>query len=268
MTLIISAILFMLGSAIGSFISVITHRLPKNQKGIFFGRSICPSCKKKIKFRHLIPVFSWLFLRGRCANCGKKISPHYLAVEITTGTMFLLSYLKWNFLTGTAPFQAIDFHLLSELTSYLVIITLLSTIFFYDLLHQEIPDNFSLPALAIAIATGLLFKTPTPMEMAIGAGLIGSFFALQYIVSRGHWIGSGDIRLGLIMGAILGWKLGLMALALAYLSGAAVSIALLLGKKIKRKSHIAFGPFLVTATFLCMLYGETILSWYLNKIMF
>lgn len=274
MTTFAAAIIFILGSAIGSFLSVVIYRTNKDKKGIIFSRSICPACKKKIKWRHLIPIFSWLFLRGKCAYCGKKISPHYLSLEIITALSFLIIFFKWNFIESFSNITTpellnydINTLLAQSFVFYAIIFSFLIVIFFYDLLHKEIPDRFSLPAIAIAIAGNLLLGTQDWLNMLIGGAAIGLFFALQFLISRGTWIGGGDIRLGALIGVLLGWELGLLALVMAYLIGAFLSIFLLISKKVKRKSQIPFGPFLIMGVYIAFFYGKEILDWYLNVVL-
>lgn len=271
MELLAASIIFILGAAIGSYLSVIIYRLANNQKGALFGRSMCPSCKKKIKWQHLIPILSWLFLRGKCAYCGKKISAHYIMLELLTGALFLISFLNWNFIESTPSIvnpqildYSINWQILEKLTFYLIEFSLLIGIFFYDLLHKEIPDELSLPAIIIAIVGGLIFGIPTPLNMLLGGASIFVFFLLQFVLSRGTWIGGGDLRLGALMGILLGWEKGLLALVIAYLVGGLLSLFLLAGKKIQRKSKIPFGPFLVFGILIAIFWGERILEWYFN----
>jgi leader peptidase (prepilin peptidase)/N-methyltransferase len=131
-------------------------------------------------------------------------------------------------------------------------------IFFYDLRHKEIPDQFSLPAIAIAVI-GILAFDPTlqtAANMLIGGGMIFLFFFLQYFISKGTWIGGGDLRLGALMGILLswttgsyaGWLVGILGLVIAYLVGGVFSLILIATKKLNRKSTIPFGPFLVIGT--------------------
>lgn len=272
---IVSIIIFVLGSCIGSFLSVIIYRLHSKTKGSIMGRSICTSCKKKIKWPHLTPILSWLFLKGKCAYCGKKIGIHYLALELISGLLFLSLYLKFNFLQtipSTLDAQllsyAIDWNMLSKLTFHLIEMSLLMAIFFYDLLYQEIPDHFSIPAIIIAIAGGLIFGSPSLIAMAIGGAGILSFFLLQFLISKGAWIGGGDLRLGLLVGVYLGWEQGLLAIILSYFIGAIFSIYLMLKGKVERKSAIAFGPFMVLGIIISIFYGDPILNWYLGTLSF
>ncbi len=271
MTAIVIVLIFILGTTIGSFLSVVLFRLKEKKQSIFFSRSMCPACKKQLKARHLVPIFSWLFLRGRCGYCGAKISIHYLILELVTGLIFLVTFLKFNFLMvipstiNPEMFNYfLDWKTLEIFVFYIIEFSLLIGIFFYDLLYKEIPDQLSLPAIGIAIAGGLIFGSPQPLSMALGGVMIFLFFALQFVLSRGTWIGGGDLRLGAFMGVFLGWEKGLLALVIAYIVGAIVSLILMLGKKVNRKSQIAFGPFLVMAVVVCVFYGDVILNWYLT----
>jgi leader peptidase (prepilin peptidase)/N-methyltransferase len=271
MTLLTATLMFILGTTIGSFLSVVIYRLYKKKKGILLSRSICPECKKQLKWRHLIPILSWLFLRGKCAYCGKKISSHYLVLELLTGLLFLAAFLQWNFIEEVPSSvnpeilnYMINWDTLEILIFYLIEFTFLIAIFFYDLMHKEIPDRLSFPAIVIAITGGLIFGEPSPLNMVIGGGGIFLFFALQLILSKGKWIGGGDLRLGALMGILLGWEKGLIALVLAYLIGAVVSIILLIQKKVTQKSTIPFGPFLITGIIIALFYGTEIINWYLN----
>lgn len=274
MTLLAAIIIFILGTAIGSFLSVVIYRTKTRKKGILLSRSFCPSCKNKIKWRHLIPILSWLFLRGKCAYCGKKISAHYLMLELFTGLLFLGTFLEWNFIETIPTLvdpeffnYAVNWKIFQIFVFFLIEFTFLLVIFFYDLMHKEIPDRFSLPAIAIAIAGGLILKIITPLAMLLGGATLFVFFLLQFLISKGTWIGGGDLRLGALMGIILGLNKGLLALIVAYLLGALISIYLLARKKVKGKSQIAFGPFLVIGTLVAIFWGDRILNWYLNTLL-
>lgn len=273
MTLFVSILVFIFGTAIGSFLSVVIHRIRHKQKGILLSHSVCPSCKKKLKWRHLIPVLSWLFLRGKCGFCGKKISTHYFSLELITGLLFLLTFLVWNFVLEIPSTvnpellnYAINWHLFETFIFYIILFTFLIGIFFYDLLYQEIPDRFSLPAIAVTIVAVLLLGLTPPLSMLIGGAGIFLFFLAQLVMSKGKWIGGGDLRLGALMGLLLGWKLGLIALIISYFLGSLASVILLIQKKANRKSAIPFGPFLVTGTVIAIFYGNQILSWYLGTL--
>lgn len=132
MTLFASIIVFIFGATIGSFLSVVVYRIKKKKKGIFLSHSICPECKKKLKWRHLIPIFSWLFLRGKCAYCGKKVSSHYFTIELITALLFLATFLVWNFIESVPSIvdpsllnYIIDWHTFEIFLYYIVVFTLL-----------------------------------------------------------------------------------------------------------------------------------------------
>jgi leader peptidase (prepilin peptidase) / N-methyltransferase len=268
---IFAILVFILGTVIGSFLSVVIYRLRNNKKGMFLDRSICPSCDDKIRWYHLIPVFSWMFLKGKCAYCGKKISIHYFALEVLTGLLFVGLFLHFNFLMdissivdSKAILYDVDWKIFSVFIYHIILGGFLMAIFFYDLLYKEIPDHFSVPAIFIAIIGGLTFGTPSYLSMIIGGVGLLLFFLLQFLISKGAWVGGGDLRLGLFMGIFLGWELGLVAIVLSYMMGAVVSVYLMARGKANRKTELAFGPFMVIGIFISLFYGQKILDWYLN----
>jgi len=271
MTLLTSIIIFVLGTAVGSFISVIIFRLKNNKKGIIFSSSICPKCKQKLKWRHLVPVLSYIFLRGKCAYCQTKISPSYFFLEIITGITFVLTFLHFNFLSPATPLLS-DVFTQTEIiwkTFYIFIFysvsfSFLITIFFYDLLYKEIPDKISLPAIIIALAGIIILKYIGNTDALIGAAFGFAFFGIQYVISKGRWVGSGDIRLGILMGLLMGFDKTILALALAYIAGAIFSTLLLISKKVTKKTEIPFAPFLTLATITAILFGKEIIDFYLN----
>ena len=273
MSLFISAIIFILGTAIGSFLSVVVHRLKTKKKGIMFSRSICPKCKKKLKWTHLFPIFSWLFLKGKCGFCEAKISSHYLTLELVTGLTFLATFMNFNFLTAT-PFASapelfmysMNWQMFGLFMFYITEFSLLIGIFFYDYMYQEIPDSLSIPAIIIALTKGLILSDPTFLGMIIGSAGIFTFFFLQILVSKGKWMGGGDLRMGVLMGILLGWEKALIALVIAYVLGSIIGLGLIIAKKANRKSAIAFGTFLIIGTTIMIFFGDLILISYLSML--
>lgn len=254
MTSSLAILTFIFGAAIASFASVIISRLHKKQKGSLLGRSECPNCHKQLPKRSLIPILSYIIQKGYCSTCEQKISPHYLFIELFFATTFTATFFK--FLPHLHPENTLAFAI------YLIIFALLGTIFFYDLKYQEIPDHFSLPAVIIALTYNLSFSTIPQIEILAGTAILAAFFAIQFILSKGKIIGGGDIRLGAVMGAFLGIKLGIAALALAYIAGGLFATYLLVSGRADRKTAIAFGPFLSAATILIALYGDQFLASY------
>lgn len=274
MTTIVAILIGILGASIGSFLSVVIYRTKHQKKGIIFSRSFCPGCKKKIKWQHLIPVFSWLTLRGKCAYCGNKIAPHYFLLELTSALVFLITFYYFNFIeVSISSFDpsifnySINAAILEKFIFYIIEISILLAIFFYDALYLEIPDRFSLTAIAIALAGGIVIGEPSLIDMIIGGIGIGAFFLLQFLISNGTWLGGGDIRLGALIGVLLGWELGILAIILSYFVGAIYSIYLLATSKAGRKTQIAFGPFLVIGCMLTLWYGPEILDYYLSTLL-
>ena len=241
------ALVFIFGLIVGSFLNVVIYRTYKGV-GFIRGRSYCPCCKHHLETIDLIPVVSFLLLRGRCRWCGKPISRQYPLVELATGGSFLGLFTVY----GPSP----------EFLVSMLYAAVLIVVFVQDLRYFVILDRISVPALiAACVLSPLVFKVSLT-DMAIGIGVGGGFFLLQYALSRGKWIGGGDIRLGALMGAMLGWELALIALSLAYAAGALTALALVALRKKSWGSHLPLGTFLSAATFVSMLFREDLLYWY------
>lgn len=240
--------LFIFGLIVGSFLNVVIFRLDKN-KSFLGGRSVCLNCGKKIAWYDNLPLLSFVILGGRCRFCKKNISWQYPLVELATAIIFAWFY--WQFGLSLKFFALIIF------SCFLLVI------FIYDLKHYLILDKVVIPAMVVALlfnlCLGLSFK-----DLILGGLIGGSFFAIQYYVSKGKWVGGGDIRLGILMGLMLGWKFLLVALFLAYLLGAGVGLVLIVLNKKKMSSQIPFGPFLVLATLITLVYGQHLISWYFS----
>lgn len=243
-----SVIIFILGIAFGSFLNVIIFRLSKKES-FLKGRSYCPSCKHRLEARDLIPFFSFIFQKGRCRYCKNEISFIYPLVELITGLVFLFLFIN----LGPSL----------RLLVYLVYSCFLIIIFVYDLRYHLILDKVTLPAMIIVILADIVLKVSF-FSVLFGVIIGGGFFLIIFTASRGRWIGGGDIRLGVLMGLMLGWEKLLVALVIAYLSGALVALMLLITKKRRLKSKLPFGPFLGLGTFIALLYGDQIISWYLS----
>ena len=222
------------------------------------GRSYCPHCRHKLGLGDLIPVFSFLRLRGRCRYCQQKISWQYPLVELSTGIIFFL-----------IAFTGVNNYAMAYLlTPFLVVI------FVYDLKHYIIPDKVIYPAIAMALISNIrcvrtvgIFEysnIETFVNPILAAILASGFFAVIVLASKGKWMGLGDVKLAFLMGLILGFPNVLAALFLAFFTGAIIGIGLIaLGRK-KMKSEVPFGPFLVTGTLIAMFWGEELINWYLR----
>ncbi len=264
MNIFLTIVIFYIGAALGSFLSVLIYRTRHGLSGIVAGRSTCPYCKKQLIAIDLLPIVNYLILRGRCRHCKEKIAPHYLLLELITGLTLGALYLKFPFLTylNEAPYMNFDLQLLWDFARYALVSIMLMAIFFYDLLYKEIPDMYSYFAIIIVVAGNIYTGTPALTEFIIGGAVGAIFFLAQILVSKGKWVGSGDVILGMLMGLMLGWKQLLIALFISYVIGAIISIWLLAAKKATKKTQIPFAPFLVTGTILTILFGNLILDWY------
>lgn len=266
MIIFFSIVLFLLGAAVGSFTSVMIYRLHHSKGGIFRGRSACPNCETKLAPLDLIPIISYLTLRGKCRYCSKEISYMYPILEVLTGFIFVLLFFKFPFVDNALHFSVSlsGLYLLYAFYSFVLIFT-----FFFDFHYLKVSDEILLPAILIGlIATIAQPLTPHIFDALIGAAIAVAFFGLQILISKGTWVGLGDLRVGALMGVVLGWKLTLVALFISYLIGSVVSLFIIIRKRKFVGVKIPFAPFLVTGTFVTIFFGEAILAWYLKGLGF
>ncbi|PIZ94859.1 MAG: hypothetical protein COX81_02385 [Candidatus Magasanikbacteria bacterium CG_4_10_14_0_2_um_filter_37_12] len=242
--------IFILGIIFGSFLNVFVWRT-RERMSLIFGRSICPQCQKHLKWFHNIPLFSFIFLKGKCVFCLEKISWQYPLVEFFLGILFVF----------TAYFYSFNYLLMAR--DFFILFFLLA-IFVYDLQYQEIWDRMTIFPAIVVFFFSLVFSLITWQSMVFGILFGWGFFLLQFIISQGKWIGGGDIRLGIFMGVVLSWPLILLALMLAYVFGAIFSAPLLIMKKKTLASKVPFGTYLCVATFVAMYWGMDVIYWYIG----
>ncbi|MFN2282525.1 MAG: prepilin peptidase [Anaerolineales bacterium] len=235
-----------LGAVIGSFLNVVIDRLPLEQS-ISKPPSHCPSCGKRIQAYDLIPVVSFLILRGRCRYCKEKIPFRVFFVELFTGAAF---YLIWG-----AFGQSWETVVVSLYSSTLIAIG------FIDLEHRKVLNVLVYPAIWIGlIMVPLLHFEDFWIYLAAGAAGFAALFLIAVIAPGA--MGMGDVKLILFLGLITGFPEVILVLFLAFILGGLTAGILLLLKKIGRKDSIAFGPFLALAGFITLLYGTQILDWW------
>jgi len=239
--------LIILGLIFGSFVSALTWRYPKNIS-IKKGRSVCPNCRKQIAWFDNIPLFSYIFLGGKCRNCKKRISFRYPLIEATSGACFLVIGVF---------FPTDYFKLIYALFIYLILIC----IFVIDLENQFIPDSFVFTGIAATVIYSLLSGDSTIFSRLLVGFAAASLLLLVHLLTKGRGMGLGDVKFAVLGGFIVGSRFFLIWLLLAFLTGAIVGTILIMLKKAHLKSQIAFGPFLVFAISLVLLYGEKILFW-------
>jgi len=242
-------LIFIFGLLIGSFLNCLVYRLneTRNWGKFFFGRSYCPKCKKILPWFDNIPFLSFLFLRGRCRWCHIHISWHYPLIELATGLSSLMVY--YFFIGSTA-----------NLIFNLIIVYILIAIFLSDFQYRTIPDQIVYPAIVLA----LIWQIANNQWLAVLSGLgTVTFFYLLVLVTHYKAMGLGDVKLAGLMGLFLGFPKITVALYLAFLTGALVGVILVLAKKKRLKSEIAFGPFLVLATLIVLFWGDKIWRFFL-----
>ncbi len=253
------AIFAIFGLILGSFINAAVYRLHEG-KPLANDRSECEFCHHKLAIQDLVPLFSWVALRGKCRYCGMPISIQNPLIESLMALLFVVSYLAWSF--GTIYSRIYLGIWLLELTG-LVIIGL------YDLKWKLIPDGVIYVLIGLASASlGLNYVQNHSLAIIsshiLAAGLAGLFFFCLHALGKGRWMGRGDINLAFMMGLILGSVSTLVAFVIGFNLAAILSLGLMAAKKVSRKDTIAFGPFLVVGTIVAMLYGGDLFNAYLN----
>ena len=226
---LLGLIRFLLGAALFSFMNVVAWRLPRNMNPLK-GRSICPRCGRTLDAPDLVPVFSWLFLRGRCRHCGAHIPARYLLVEVLGGVLAL------------------------------AVCGILISIALIDAETQTIPDRLNF-ALAVCGVAGTVLSPAGWRGHIIGAVCVSVPMFLLCLAIDGAF-GGGDIKLMAAAGLFLGWQNTLLAMFFGILGGGVYGMYLLAAKKADKKDHFAFGPFLCAGIVLAMLFGEPVLGWY------
>lgn len=251
---ILTTIFFILGIIIGSFLNVVIFRF--NTERHFGGRSNCLTCLSTLSWYELIPILSFLGLKGRCKSCKTKISIQYPIVELISGLIFAFLFLKYQdiFFLDTLAFTV-------SYAYYASVFSLLLVIAVYDFRHKIIPDVFSV-FLGVITFIGLFFfnefgfypHIPRLFEFLSGI-FLALPFALIWFVSGGKWMGLGDAKLALSLGWLLGMSRILSGVVLAFWSGAIIGIILIIfSKKYGVKSEIPFAPFLVLGALLTFLF--------------
>ncbi len=266
------AIFFIAGLIIGSFLGVVSWRL-KTAEDIVWERSHCPHCKKKIRWYDNIPLLSFIILWGQCRDCKKRISWEYPLIELVTGLLF--AAVAWKFL-GTLGFMAGPERIFTngdivDMSFWLFAVCYLVIIFFHDLDFMLIPDAVVYPAILVTLGYQYykymggplgIASLKAPITSALFAAFVAAlFFFLLIWMSRGKWIGGGDVKLGFLAGAMVGWPKILFVLFFAYMIGAVASLILIGTKKKTWKSQIPFGPFLVAGILIVMFFSEQIQFW-------
>ncbi len=249
MTLVWTIVTIIYGILIGSFLNVCIYRIPEKQSVVVV-RSHCMSCGKQIKWYDLVPLVSFLILRGRCRYCKAKLSWQYPAVEALNGILYGIIVLVNGF----------------NITSilYCLATSALLALSIIDWRTYEIPPSFNI-FIGILGIIRLILDLPHWYNYVIGFVSVSGFLLLIFLVTKGRGIGFGDVKLMAAAGLLLGWKLIILSLGLGCVLGSIIHITLMY---VKDKDRVlAFGPYLSLGIFISMLYGEQIIEWYLHMFM-
>lgn len=285
-----------IGLIIGSFLSVVIFRLPK-EKTIIWGRSQCPYCHHTLQWIDLIPVFSFVLSAGRCRYCRHRISLAYPVIELTTAALFVLAYYVT---LGTA--SQIDLGQYLTFIYLLILFSCFVALFYIDLFYLLLPDILVFFAFFTSIiyqlliiilhylgtyqnlhqsTTGLgefllgshypisyLADQLTPLSLGLLAGfVVATCFFLLIVATKGKGMGGGDVKFALVLGVVNGWPNIIVALFGAFISGAIVSLVLIALRKKKFTNTIAFGPFLITSSIVALVFGNWLVDFYMQRVL-
>lgn len=286
---VVSVALIVFGAALGSFAAASVWRLRARQlvadkdagepydrkqykqlKKIIAGplkdRSQCLHCPYKLKWYDLIPVVSWLTLKGRCRNCHRPIGWFEFLMEVGVAAFFVVSYIFWP---GGLQYPLDIAHFVLWLAAGVV----MAMLFAYDLKWYLLPDklNIALATIGLAIVAVSAAQTQnivgTVLTAAGSLAILSGLYGFLYFISRGKWVGFGDVKLGVGLALILvDWQLALLALFLANFIGCLIVIPLLAAKKLKKDSRIPFGPLLIAGAVASWFFGWAIIDWYFSLI--
>jgi leader peptidase (prepilin peptidase)/N-methyltransferase len=262
MGVVVQIFFFLLGSAIGSFLNVCIYRIPR-EKSIVNPPSACPGCEKAIRFYDNIPILSFILIKGKCRDCGSKISIRYPLVELLAGIFFLILYRQFGF----------SF----ELIVFIIFLSLLIVISFIDLDFQIIPDILSIGGVVLGFLLAIarpFFRNIDPKfgildslyGIALGGGLLFAIAWLYQFFTKREGMGGGDIKLLGMIGAFCGWKGVVFSLVSGSVLGTIVGIPLMLAKGRNTKYAIPFGPFLSLGAIIFIFRGDS-LMYFLFKIL-
>ena len=249
-TIILYIIIFLYGIVIGSFLNVVIYRVPKKEN-IVSTRSHCMTCGYQLKWYDLIPLFSWIFLGGKCRKCRTRISVQYPVIEAANGILYLIVFWKYG--------MSVDSLLYCLLFSALLALSVI------DFRTYEIPLGINIFILAlglIRVATDFSHV----MDYGIGFLCVSVFLLLVYLLTKGRGIGGGDVKLMAVCGLLLGWKLIILAFLLGCIIG---SVCHLLRMRFAGAERmLAMGPYLSIGVAIAALWGNTLIDWYLHWIGF
>jgi leader peptidase (prepilin peptidase) / N-methyltransferase len=246
------AVFAVVGLAVGSFLNVCIHRLPRG-RSIVWPSSRCAECDRPLAWYENIPLVSYAGLRGRCRSCGARIAIRYPIVEAVTAAAFVLQYMA----LGWTPLLAVR----------LLFASMLIVLFAIDLEHQILPNTITLPGIVVGLVCAIAFP-PGLRDALIGAAVGGG---VLFAVAEGYYrirgeegMGMGDVKMLALVGAFLGWKLTVLTLVLASFTGSLAGGVILVTRRGGLKAALPFGTFLAFGAFVAATAGDRIIAWYVS----
>jgi len=255
MTIYLHTLAFIYGLLIGSFLNVCIYRIPRRES-VAHPPSHCTDCGTRLTAIDLVPVFSYLFLRGKCRHCGSRISSRYMSIELLTAVVYLILFYRYGNNGNYIEFFAASF-----------LMSILISIFFIDLKHKVIPDSLVITGLigGVIIFTYNLFASYNIyndgtwwnplLAVVIGCGFLLTIHGLGRVLKMPEGMGIGDVKLFAVIGLFLGWKMTLIALVLSIVVGVVSGLILFISKRKSGRDSIPFGSFASIATFVTLLFG-------------
>jgi leader peptidase (prepilin peptidase)/N-methyltransferase len=252
MTIPIAVLLGLFGLAVGSFLNVCIHRLPRRES-LTFPPSHCTACGRRLSWFENVPVVAWLVLGGRCRTCGAAISPMYPLVELATAAVFAGGVVVYG--------------LTALLAVRLAFASALIVLFAIDLRHRILPNVITLPGIAAGFVASW-FLPPGWVSSFIGiiagGGVLLAIAEVYYRTRGQEGLGMGDVKMLGMIGAFLGWPLMLLTLVLASFAGSVVGVALLASGRGSMQAALPFGTFLALGAIVAAVTGDAMLAWYLS----
>ena len=265
--------LFIIGAALGSFVGALVYRLKKGgkfwqefwkMKGKY-SHSVCEKCGHRLNALDLIPVASWIFLRGKCRYCHKPIGWSALFLEVGVGLSFVISFIFW-------PNNLMNADQIFGFILWLIAIILMAALMIYDIRWKILPNKFMWPLIGVSLIYAVINFVALAMnnwseawiylgEISLALIPVFGVYLVLHLISRGKWVGFGDVKFGIIVALLLAdWRAALIVLAGANLMASLFVLPQLITKKLKTNSQIAFGPFLIIATFFAFIFKEPIIK--------
>ncbi len=258
----------------GSFVGALTWRI-RHKMDFVRGRSECEHCHHILSAVDLIPVFSWLFLRGRCRYCHKKIGALTLWLELAMAVVFIMSFVYWPLGQLYIKTGAVDGWQIALFVLWLIMAVMMMALLVYDYRWRLLPNKIMFPLMAVGLLFSLMNNIVVHdtsllqyiLSMALGLLPVAGVYGLIYICSSGRLIGFGDVKFGVVVGLLFGWQGALLVLVVANILGSLVSLPMLLFGKMKMNSQMAFGPFLIAATVIVFLFQHYFITFFTENLL-